>query len=305
MAYALDLRLPLAAELCRAVREQCALARACLRRRGAQLPEAVHNARRAVRRARAVLLLARPALAAEAYFQALGPWREAGRLLTALRDAESAIEALQRLQQEVPELLTPAASARLMRGLRQRRDRLERAAAPDLDAAYAALGVAQRGIPAWTAGVDAESLWRGLRQGYNRAARAGRAAAGAAPDAAAWHEFRQRVRAHWLQVDVLRPLWPAVLGAHAQEARRLSQLLGHERDLLLLDQRVAALRGELAADCPREPARARIAQLRERLRQRGVALAAVLYSEGGRDFARRMRRYAQAGPPPARTDDDD
>ncbi len=305
MAYALDLRLPLAAELCRAVREQCAQARACLRRRGTGLPEAVHDARRAVRRARAALLLARPALAPEAYAQALGPWREAGRLLTVLRDAESAIEALQRLQREVPDLLTPAALAHLMRRLRQRRDRLERAANQDLDAAHAALGVAQRAIPGWTAVVDADSLWRGLRRGYVRAARAGRAAAGAAPDAAAWHEFRQRVRAHWLQLELLRLLWPAVLGAHAQEARRLSQLLGHERDLLLLEQRLAALRGELAADCPREPVRARIALLRERLRQRGSALAAVLYSEDGRDFARRVRRYAEAGPPPARTDDED
>lgn len=304
MAYALDLRLSPAAELRRVVREECRQAKALLRRRGTQLPESVHEARRALRRVRAALLLVRPALDAAAYEAALAPWREAGRRLCAHRDAESAIEALDRLERVAPTLLTPMARGRLGRGLRQRRDRLARGSDPDLDAALIELTRAQRAIAGWTSALTPEVLWRGMRRGHARAAAAAALAAGAAADDPAWHHFRQRVRAHWLQLELLRPLWPAVVGAQAQEARRLSQLLGRERDLLLLDQRLVALRGEPAPDCPRAPVRAGLARLRERMRARAQALAAVSFSEGARAFSRRLRRCAQAGPPPGRADED-
>ncbi len=97
MAFALDLRLPPATELCRVVREECRQAKAHLRRRGSELPESVHEARRALRRVRAALLIVRPGLDADAYAAALAPWREAGRRLCAQRDAQSAIEALGRI----------------------------------------------------------------------------------------------------------------------------------------------------------------------------------------------------------------
>jgi CHAD domain-containing protein len=301
MAYALDLRLVPAAELRRVVREECRYAKACLRRRGDQLSESVHEARRALRRVRAALLMVRPALDEAAYEAALAPWRAAGRHLCAQRDAESAIEALERLPRDAPSLLSPAARLRLQRGLRQRRDRLARNGAPELDAAIEDLDRAQRAIAGWTAALTPEVVWRGVRQGHARAARAARLAAGSAPEDPAWHRVRQRVRAHWLQLELLRPLWPALVGAQAQEARRLSQLLGRERDLLLLDQRLVALRGELAPDCPRIGARAAVAQLRLRMRDRAQAQAALAFSEGARAFVRRLRNYARAGATPART----
>lgn len=304
MAYSLDLRLPPAAELCRVVREECRHAKACLRIRGERLPESVHEARRALRRVRAALLLVRPALDAVTYEAALAPWRAAGRHLCAQRDAESAIEALERLRQVAPALLSPAARLRLQRGLRQRRDRLSRNGAPQLDAALDDLTRAQHAIAGWTAALTPAVLWRGVRQGHARAARASSLAVGAAPDDPAWHRFRQRVRAHWLQVELLRPLWPALVGAQAQEARRLSQILGRERDLLLLDQRLVALRGELAQDCPREQARAAIAQLRLRMRERALAQGALAFSEGAGAFARRLRKWARAGALAARGAED-
>lgn len=289
--YRLQPQLPLAAELLRVARAQCRFARACLRRRGAQLGESVHDARRALRRVRALLLLVRPALEADAYERAVAPWREAGRHLSPLRDADSTLEALERLRGLAPGLLTPAAIAHLGRGLRQRRERLARGAEPDLAAAMAALAEAQRAIPGWTSAIDADCLWNGLRQGHARAARAARRAAAAGPDSEAWHRFRQRVRAHWLQLELLRLAWPPLLGVQAQEVRRLSQLLGRERDLLLLDQRLAALRGELAPDCARDAVRAELARLREGMRAQSQADAALLFAEGARASARRIRGY--------------
>lgn len=304
MAYALDPRMPPATELCRVVREECRQAKAHLRRRGSLLPESVHEARRALRRVRAALLIVRPGLAAADYAAALAPWREAGRRLCAQRDAQSAIEALERLERVAPTLLTPSARARLERGLRRRRDRLSRGADPELDAALVELGGAQRAIAGWTSALTPEVLWRGMRDGHARATAAAALAAAAPADDPAWHRFRQRVRAHWLQLELLRPVWPALVGAQAQEARRLSQLLGRERDLLLLDQRLVALRGDPAPDCPRTPLRAEVARRRERMRSRALALAAVSFSEGARAFSRRLRRAAQAGPPPARSGED-
>jgi CHAD domain-containing protein len=304
MAYALDLRLTPASELCRVVREECRYAKARLRRRGDQLSDSVHEARRALRRVRAALLLVRPALDVAAYEAALAPWRAAGRHLCAQRDADSAIEALGRLRQDAPALLSPAALLHLQRGLHRRRDRLARNGGAQLDAAIEDLARAQRAIAGWTAALTPELLWRGVRQGHARAARATRLAAGAAPDDPAWHRFRQRVRAHWLQLELLRPLWPALVGAQAQEARRLSQLLGRERDLLLLDQRLVALRGELASDCSRVQARASLAQLRVHMRDRAQAQAAVAFSEGARAFVRRLRNHARASALPVRADGD-
>lgn len=304
MAYALDLRLTPASELCRVVREECRYAKARLRRRSDQLSESVHEARRALRRVRAALLLVRPALDAAAYEAALAPWRAAGRHLCAQRDADSAIEALERVRQDAPALLSREALLRLQRGLRRRRARLARDGGQQLDAAIEDLTRAQRAIAGWTAALTPEVLWRGLRDGHARAARATGLAAGAAPDDPTWHRFRQRVRAHWLQLELLRPLWPALVGAQALEARRLSQLLGRERDLLLLDQRLVALRGELAPGSPRVQARASLAQLRLHMRDRAQAQAAVAFSEGARAFVRRLRSYARAGAMAVRAGED-
>jgi CHAD domain-containing protein len=291
MRFALDPSRPLPAELTRVATEQIAFARRALRTRKPDLHEAVHDARRAIRRTRAVLALARTPLG-EAYYQtAVAPLRAAGRGLSRLRDSHSVIEALERIP---PRAVFPKeARTRLVNLLIGHRERLASNATPVLRAADRWLARAAITVPLWFAPMDAASLREGLRRGCARAARAARAARDD-PGDLLLHRFRQRTRVHSLQVEILRDCWPDVVDAQADEAKRLAQTMGAERDLFLLQRRLLRLRRPLSGACPTATALARLDRRRRGLRRTAFELAKLVFAERPAALARRLAAYQEA-----------
>lgn len=295
MAYRIERGEPLPDALRRVFVEQVSEAGRLLAEAPQGIHAAIHDARRAMRRARALQALLRAGLDDAQWAACSGTLREAGAQLSPLRDAQSMVEAIEGHLQEAGIELDEAARARWLRSLRARRDRIVAAGAAAVQAARAALARAAGEAADGFAGFDERALARGLAAGRRRLDRAFGAAQRAPHDGDALHRLRQRARVHWLQLELVAPAWPAVLGAQAAETKRLSQSLGDERDLQLLDGWLAQRRAPLPGGRTLPAVRADIAALRARLRARAFRLAARIGAEPPGRFARRIRSLRAAG----------
>ncbi len=275
-----DLRMSVAADADRAIDE--------LGRSADQREEGIHQARRAIRRVRAKLALLRPAAGREATRALQAPWREAGRALSELRDADSLRRAIAAARAVAGSPFDPVALAWLDASARRRHARAVARHEGVADAVRASLVTARRALPDW-AGYEDAHLVAGLCAGYGAGVARLRALIENEDDEA-WHALRRATRTHWLQLELVVPLWTAVLKAQCQQARRLSQLLGAERDLAMIEALAAGSRRRRADG---ERVRALLSPLRaERARLRAQALrrARRQFCERGRDFGRRIGR---------------
>lgn len=225
-----------------------------LARRGQARHEGVHEARKCLRRVRALLALAGPRLGAHAVTLD-AELRRLCRGLSPLRDASALIEALQRLENsgaittDEAALASAAASAR-------REDRLGAALArdPELAARRRRLQRAAEKLAAldWPA-LRRRDLRRGLAHSERRLHKAAGRARRHRKNDTAWHRLRRRLRRWRQQNTLLGDLVPALaLKSAAREA--LAARLGESQDDVLL---LARCRG----DSPFAPA------LRRTLRQ--------------------------------------
>ena len=254
---------------------------------------AIHDARRALRRCRAALRLLPPDLAIDTLVQ---PLRAAGRALSPLRDTQALLETLAQLQQQQPALLGSAHPALLQRLARQVRAG-ERKHVGGVLAATVALRILVTTLAGWRPEVTHAQLWRGLRRGALRAARATHSAHEHA-DEAALHRWRRRMRDHALQLELLSRAWPQVLAGEVAERKRLARMLGHGRDLGILQMHVRRLRSERLGRLSRDSLMQRLRGAHAQLLQDAFALGARVHAEPPRALAARIARYhaaAQAG----------
>ena len=289
--FALDIRQPAGPQLRRLALGQIEAAQALLGPRTPPLHDAVHEARRAMRRARALLKLLRPA-PGEQGAPPTTALRDAGAALSGWRDAQAVIEAVGQLARQQPPPMPAHARVALLRRLQRRRNAACRQASEVLDRVAVLLAVARSAVASWPGDGDDIDVLKGLRRGYARAARALHRAQ--RDPAVHLHRWRQRVREHRLQLELLHPLWPEVIGAQVGEVRRLARLLGAERDLQLLATVFARLRTPLVARPANATLVARIADERTTLQAQAWTLGARVFAERPGALARRLGAYRKA-----------
>lgn len=252
-------------------------------RAGRDPGKAVHNARKDIKRLRALLRLVRSELGKQVIRTENARLRDAAAQLAARRDADVMIATLASLE------LEPDAGAGLGAALRAHRLRTSGGAAePAAQAAMAALGEMRLSVDDWPlrrCGFGAlrpglERMYRRGRAGYRRTA--------AEPTVEGIHEWRKRVKDLWYQHQLLDHLWPAAMGAVAGEAHELSDRLGDDHDLAVL----AAWAREHAVGGPE--LEAAVEERRARLQREALELGGRLYAERPRDFVRRLERLWDA-----------
>jgi CHAD domain-containing protein len=222
--------------------------------------EAVHEARRTLRRLRALLALFRAALGPE-YENLRAPYRGCTRALSALRDAQAVLEALHRVLRKDPTLLGQELADEIGQRLVHRRDRLLASAAPDYGAIRRVLRRAERQLPQWTSRASLEVLRQGLKRRYADARRALRHAQ-QRRGMDATHTLRRRSRELGLQYALLQSVFPSLPESGIRRAHDVAQLLGRERELLLLRRVLGRMR--------HAPSRRRaVAQFKSRLDEAG------------------------------------
>jgi hypothetical protein len=211
------------------------------------LDASVHEARKAIRRLRALLGLCR------GQFDGLddigGRLQAIGRGLSVLRDAQASIDTARKLA--ALQAATPWAAAEDR--LRQRRQRLVDAAlAKDPGfarrrACIASIATTLDGLP-WES-LSAARLQRALRKSGKRVARAGRRAS-KAPSARSLHRWRRRLRTLRMQLDVIAEVAPGsasrasatAAGRQGKALRRQADALGWRQDLEVLRRLLRPMR---------------------------------------------------------------
>jgi CHAD domain-containing protein len=136
------------------------------------------------------------------------------------------------------------------------------------------------------------TLVSGLRRTYERGAQQLALLRADPGDVEASHDWRKRVKDLWYQQRLIAPAWPAVLEAQAEEAHVLSEHLGDDHDLAVLEERLAAGVPAVAADL--DPVVELIGRRRAELGERSLRLGARVYAESPRAFERRIAGYLAA-----------
>jgi CHAD domain-containing protein len=254
-----------------------------------EIADAVHGARKDLKKLRTVLRLLRDEIGEKGYRAANGRFREAGRALSASRDAEVKVATLEALISASGEL--PPSSFAWRRLLELERDA---AAAPDSTALAAAVEAIEAGLAEIDSWEIDEMGWAlidaAVLRGYRHGRRAMRAARGE-PVEERLHEWRKRAKDLWYEQRLLAAAWPGILEAGAEEAHRLTKLLGDHQDLAVLRRDLAGRRFDSASG---EAFRAAIGKRQEALAGEAFELGARLYAEPPKQFRRRLRRYWKA-----------
>jgi CHAD domain-containing protein len=272
----------------RVARERADKAVELLRDSDADRVEAVHEARKNVKKLRSTLRLVRPALG-DTYKRENGRYRDAARELSDVRDAQvraATIEALGDRFADDP----PAGGWEALRdalgGAEHEPDDLTAAR----ERAAAAIADGGKAIDDWPlSGANFALLRPGLKRAYSRGRKRYRAAL-AAPGDEALHDWRKRAKDLWYHLRLLREGWPEMLSATADEAHELTDRLGDDHDLVVLgahlDERPDALPSAQLAHLTKL-----VAMRRDELQNEAFAYGERLYAEKPKRFVRRIERY--------------
>jgi CHAD domain-containing protein len=265
--------------------------------------ERVHEARKALKRLRALLRLLREELGEQTCERESTLLRDAGRSLARARDAQVLLSTLEDLIARDPKKLAGRRGVlRLRARLRQERDGAAELALGD-SATHAGTLWQLRALrvrvgdwrPAEPGGIEAiePALERLYGKGRKRMRRAARAK-GESRRMRTLHEWRKRVKDLRYTAEMLG------VKKLAKRADELGELLGEEHDLAVLAQRVRreAETGRASGAPSRRACKLlqkSIAARRRKLRKRALRDGARLYGRKPARFVRRVRKRAAAG----------
>jgi CYTH domain-containing protein/CHAD domain-containing protein len=257
---------------------------------GDALAEAIHGARKDVKKARAALRLIREELGEKTFKRENRTLRDAARLLSASRDAEVKLETLDALVEGAGDT-PPEATALWREALVADRDRIV-GRDRNTEAAVAMIEEVTARAPGWRIRHDG---WKLLAPGLDTAYSEGReafAALGGSPSFGAVHDLRKRGKDLWYQVRLLSDAWEPVLEATAEEIHDFTDRLGDHHDLAVLaedlDERPQV------DPARRETLKALIEARQEALVAEARVTGEQIYAEKPKAFSRRLRAYWRA-----------
>ncbi len=197
--------------------------------------EAIHDARKRLKKTRSLIRLARADFDTPFRRQVNAQLREAGRSLSARRDAYALVETSVRLLEASEEQRFTEPLKRLQAWLETRTDKSSEDDSEDgVGAVAARLAETRDRVAAQHAGAAGwRALEPGLRLQYMRGRDELRELDNASSDED-WHEWRKRAKDLWYHLDLLRNAWPEVVKPLADQASHLADLLGEDHDLAVL-----------------------------------------------------------------------
>jgi len=261
---------------------------------------AIHQTRKRCKRIRALLSLYRGALRGRA--RESTRFRDLGRTIAPLRDADSLLEAFASLTADGVDDAAGNRLAPVGEALARRRDRIAASGANPVTLRETVAEEMRRARPR----VETWSLrregWPAIEAGVRREVRRARGALDAlgfdAPgagtsgvDAAGErvHDLRKATKGHWYHTRLLRDVWPERFGARQTSLKTLADLLGEDHDLGLLLALTPELDDSLIAELS-----SAIASRQSALRSRARPMAEELYEQDTDSFASEVERRWRA-----------
>ncbi len=311
--FELGPREPLAVGLRRISVEQCDLALDGLRGPTTDIAAGIHEARKAMKRIRAILRLVRPRLGDRIYRFENRTLRDTARLVAPVRDAIVTVETVTTLASRFDGALGDHTFHALGERLESRASRIRKSLLEEGDAVDRVITILERTrsrFAGWAVeeaegrayGSSIPDRFRSVGMGLTDTYRRGRQEmrqAYASPSTARFHLWRKRVKYLRHQLEVLEPLWPEVIGGAARASSRLGDLLGDEHDLADLLS-LLAVDPDLCRDPVERSLLAALAQHRRaELRASAAIVGSKVYAEKPSRFARRVEAYWDASWLPA------
>jgi len=258
--------------------------------------EAIHEARKSIKKIRGVLRLMRGELG-DIYGMENAHFGDIGRELSQFRDAGASIETFDALRKRYRGEMDGRMLASIRRRLKASKRQAEQqagiaavltrmaAALRQLAPSVSRWPLAKDGFPAIAPGLEAT-----FRDGQKAMARARKH-----PLPENYHEWRKRVKAHWYHIRLLEGVWDGAMPAYEKRLKDLETWLGEDHNLVVLEEKIRAAPGAYG----RAPEIALFVRLigkhRKELRGDALALGARTYGEKPRQFTRRMRSMWDAG----------
>ena len=246
--------------------------------------DAVHEARKDLKKLRSLLRMVSPAIGRQVYRRENARFRDLGRELSGARDAEVKLQTLEGLRQRSGNLDGldgyVAALEKERTGAEVSGSTLARAIS-ELEESREC--VADWALGGWTPTDD------GLVRGYRRGRKA-LAKARVDPSDARVHEWRKRSKDLWYHLRIVSTAWPEVLESVADQAHKLSELLGDHHDLAVLAEDAAGRPASLM-DGAQSRLIAAIRKRQKKLLADALPLGTRLYAERPKAFGDRIDAY--------------
>jgi CHAD domain-containing protein len=255
--------------------------------------EAVHEARRHLKKVRALLRLVQPALG-DVYHGANKRIGTAGRLLAPVADGRAVVDTIARLKKKYPSRLAPRTLASIESVLAQRVVHIDHKARLDrvLPRVASILRSELRQIEMWDLNATGfRAIAPGLEKTVRRARKA-LARAAAHPTADNHHAWRRRVKDLWFAVRLVEPRCGNGLARIQRQLEALDGYLGEYHNVVLVEQVLmteALVSRQQAARCLRP-----LRRYQQVLRHRALAIGATVLKEKPRRFVRRVRQMWKA-----------
>jgi CHAD domain-containing protein len=253
---------------------------------GTQSDEDVHEARKSIKKVRAVLRMIRKDVPDVANLD-LERLRRAGRLLSPVRDADALLETARDLCRRYPGALSEHTCAEIRRRLANRKQHANRTASHDQTRRKAAktLRGFRKSAKDWNLKTARFArIVKRLEQSY-RSARKAMAQAQKNQQATDFHEWRKRAKDLWYHLRLFEERMPT-LRREIADLKRLETSLGEDHNLLML-------RTQVLGDRALQQDRPALAAVTSRSEHRQAQLRRSALSLGARLFRRKPGFYVR------------
>ncbi|MBV8551195.1 MAG: CHAD domain-containing protein [Acidobacteriaceae bacterium] len=257
--------------------------------------EAIHEARKSVKKIRGLLRLMRPELG-ETYEAENQRFRDVGHQLSEVRDAAALLETLDVIAEKYKNSLRKGALSGIRTGLEQAKSETEQAVniGKVVNDAVRAFRAAAKNVKIWPLKNDG---FRAIAPGLELTYRAGRKALQKVqedPTPENYHYLRRRAKDHWYHVRLLESLWTEVQQAHESSLDTLQDWLGDEHNLVVLRQKIEADPAKFGGEEQVRFFDFLADQHQKELRENALSLAQRIYEQKRKQFTASMQRLWDA-----------
>jgi CHAD domain-containing protein len=254
--------------------------------------EAIHDARRRVKKIRAIIRLVRPVL--DKAHRSDPDLRRVSRLLAPVADGQGVIDTLNQLLHRYRKHLPRKTASAIRSDLVARSKHIDQKAANNgvLKIAKKTLRAERERVKRWRLSADGfRAVAPGLKESVRRA-RAAMVAAWMKPTAAHHHAWRRHVKNHWFHVRLLEERCGDRLQPYQRHLEALDGALGEYHNLVLLRE---VLVGDTTLQ-RREVARCLgiVERYQRALRRNAQVLGMRIYNEKPRRFVSRVKQLWDA-----------
>jgi CHAD domain-containing protein len=254
----------------------------------------VHTARKQFKKLRGLLRLVRFALGEKKYKQQNIVFRDAGRPLSKVRDADVMIETLDDLLQHFKNRVSKRSFKTLRSNLLKRRTEIRKQTLEKENAMGKVDRIAKRMRDEIENLPDHPNQFglykKGVETVYDNGRQEMKTALKKQTDLNL-HEWRKSAKYLRYQLEILEKLWEPVIGEMAKQAESLSDALGLDHDLAVLGDLVQGDLKDVCGPVEQELLIALIRQRRSELQKESKKIGTRLFAEAPKQFSQRLKKY--------------